>query len=707
MKKIAFLISLILIYWNCATFNTSYKLGTNEALNKNWDKAVEHFEEAIIQDPKNSVYRIALFRAKMSASYTHLNKARELVSEGKKQEAIKEYKMALIHNPRSIMIQRELLALTKKEKKVQKPEFKYDPPVRLKSADKKVDLKLFRKTGLLSIFRALGKSEGVNIIFDETFQDIPMSFDFEDMTFEEALKSLCIASNNFYRVVDESTIIVAPDKPAMREKYELKAVKTFYLSNLSAKDIQSPLLQMLRTQFKMPKIIVDERLNAITIKDTPEILMLAENIIKNWDKAKAEVIIDLEIMEISRVKMKKLGLSFDSSSVGVQYTTGTGEETGGISLGDLDFSNTQNIQISLPTAIVDFLESDVDTKIIAQPRLRGIDDEEIKYLVGDKVPVPKTTFSPIAAGGISQQPVTSFDYQDVGIDLKITPNIHHDGEVTMEMEIKIKSLRGTGFADIPIISTREVTNIIRLKEGETNLLAGLLKDEERKTLAGIAGLQSIPLLGGLFSNTDKQIEQTDVVMTVTPYIIRQVSITEKDRRPIWSNIEGITSSNSMGQKDSEQPRAVLKRREEERTQDKEEKNLITLTPTDFRIIVNREFRISVNLNLVQEIGSLSLNIGFDPDVLNLKKASPGRLISQGEEKMPFLENINNSSGVCNIGVSSSDMAQGIQGNGPIAVLHFKAIGKGDTEISLRDVSGYSTDGKTISFDTRNAKLNVR
>ena len=384
-------------------------------------------------------------------------------------------------------------------------EIKIEPPVTLKVSSQKLSLNFMHdRVRLKAIFQALGKHAQINILFDESFKDIPYSVDLTDRTFEQAINSLCLATKNFYRIIDENSLIIVPDLPAKRIQYELNAVKTFYLSNIRAEDLQASLMQILRSQFRAPQFMVDKNLNSITLRDSPEVLELAGNLIKLWDKPRGEVVIDLEIMEVSRQRLKKFGLELDQYLMGFGYSGGENppSEGGWFDLSKIDFANKANFQITMPTAFLNFLESDQDTKIIAQPRLRGIEGEEMTYLVGDKIPIPRTSFTPIAAGGVAQQPVTSFDYEDVGIDIKITPRIHYEGEITLEMEVNVKSVGGTGVADIPIISTREIKNIIRLRDGETNLLAGLLKDGERLSARGVAGLKSIPILGGLFSGTE-------------------------------------------------------------------------------------------------------------------------------------------------------------------------------------------------------------
>jgi general secretion pathway protein D len=311
-------------------------------------------------------------------------------------------------------------------------------------------------------------------------------------------------------------------------------------------------------------------------------------------------------------------------------TPGDKDTSRWVGVDELGFAKTENYQISLPIGTIDFLESDADTKIIAQPRLRGIEGEKIEYIVGDEVPIPRTTFSPIAAGGVSQQPITSFEYKNVGIEIYITPEIHFEKEITLEMEVKIKALGGSGYGDLPIITTREVKNIIRLKEGETNLLAGLLKDEERKTLKGIAGLKGIPLLGNLFSNTDQEIQQTDVVMTLTPYIIRSIPINDEDARPVWMNVGEKISSGLSGEVSQERERPQKK--EIPQIPEAAEKeagsgeNRISISPPEYRGAKNRELRIRINMASTEEVQNMSLNFSFDPEILELKEVIKGNII---------------------------------------------------------------------------------
>ncbi len=712
MKKISFVFVIVSVLWSCTTISQHYKAGYEAATVKDWDKAVELYEKAVLEDPQSSVYRLALYRAKVAASYSHLYIARNLAAEGKREEALKEYEVAFSYDTTNMKIYEEARRFALKGAREEKPkEIIVEKHMNLDVSKEKIQLKFMQEASLRSIFQALGKHAGVNILFDETFSDKPFSIDLSDMDFEQAVQALCLASKNFYTIIDPRTLIVVPDQPMNRAKYEVNVIKTFYLANINGQEILGSLTTMTRTQFKAPSIIVDKNLNSITIRDTPEVVALAERLIRLWDKPKGEVVVDVEFMEVKRVKMQEIGLDFDNHVVGFRYSPESADSSW-LNLANIDFTKAENFQITLPTAFVQFLATDSDTKILSQPRLRGVVGEPIEYMVGDQVPIPITTFTPIAAGGVNQQPITSFEYKDVGIIVKIVPWIHAADEVTLELELEIKAISGSGYGDIPIIATRKVKNIIRLKDGETNLLAGLLQDQERQSIKGIIGLKDVPLLGGLFSKTDLEVQQTDLIMTITPIIIRSIPLTEEDEKPVWVNLGGA-SAGQTGVRPSEddlfdermrRERLLLDREQE---QEPGEQNQITLNPANFEGPQNRDFRVNVNISSAMEIGNMSFNLSFNPQVLELKQVIVGGYAQQFGKNPSFLQNIDNSAGMCTIGFSSPEVSKGFRGRGRVATLVFSSKGKGESPITISGISANSPTGQSVSFTSRESQITIR
>jgi general secretion pathway protein D len=708
------IIVVALSLWGCVSFGgVYYRQGNQAALNRNWDEAIKCYEKAVQEKPDEHAYKVALTRVRLSASLDCIREARILANQGKKDEALKKYEKASMYDPQNRALLDEMRRLSPPPAAQEKPKpFKLEPPVKLKVARDNIELK-FTDASLKSIFQALGKHAQVSIIYDELFKDMNLTIDISGKEFEDAVAYLCLASKNFYRVIDEKTIIVVPDQPVKRIQYEQNAIQVFYLSNINAQDIFAALQQMLRSQFRAPNIFVDKNLNTITVRDTPGNIELAAELIKKWDKAKAEVVIDLEIMEVSRTKLQNFGTEFSNIYLGLRYSgPGAATDAGWYNLSEINLGKKTSYQVSLPSAVIRLLESDSDTKLLAQPRLRGLADEDIKTTVGQKIPIPQTTFTPIAAGGINQQPITSFTYQDVGLDIKIKPKIHIEGEVTLEIELKITALAGTGFADIPIIATREVKNVIRLKDGESNLLGGLLRDEERKSLSGIIGLKNIPILGNLFGATDKQIDQSDLVLTITPYIIRPLLRTPEDDKPVWIQLEGLSPSDHSGRDDEGGPGMQVPGGGREGPMpavspeaDQGGDNQVTLDPANFEIPQGREFRVSVNVRTQQEVGNLSLSVGFSSQVAKLKDVMEGGMVRQMGDKAPFLKSI--ADGSCTIGFSSPQMTRGFRGGGNLAVLIFEAVGPGSTPVTVSGVSANSSTGQSISFTTRDARVMVR
>ena len=710
MKKIAIILALVMTVGACATVSREYRLGAAAEMNKQFDMAIKYYQEAALANPKESVYRIALFRAKLSAALYHLQTARGLTAQGKKKEARAEYGLALSYDPANQVIAAELAALdapppAKAEK--QAPEMPA-APVQLKTTGGKLSINFRTPVSLKSILETLGRTSGVTFIYDDTYRDANLAVDLTGKDLEQAINYLCIASKNFSRIVDEKTVIIAPDNFTMRQKYELLVIRTFYLSNINAQDVQLALVNMIKTQTKIPTIQIDKTLNSITIRDTPQAMALAEKLLRAWDKAQGEVMIDVEIMEVDRTKLRNLGIDLSQGTLAIRLNPATGvSDSGWISLSGLKLGDKNNYEIMTPQAVVQFLEADANTKIILQPRVRGLAGEEMKYTVGQKVPIPTASFTPIMAGGSNAQPIVSYERTDVGIQLTIKPRIHLEGEVTLEVEIKVSSIAGSGVAGIPIINTREIKNVMRLKDGETNLLAGLLRDEERKSMGGIVGLKDLPILGSLFSTTQTAIDQSDVVMTITPTIIRSLRLTDQDMKPFWvdpNNITGLpTNAQALGEEALAEQAGISENPAD--TGEDTGANALYLSPASFEVPKDREFRINVELASEKEIGNMSLNIGFNPQNMSLKEIIEGGVTRQMGGQAKFLS-LPAASG-CTLGFSAPQLGRGFKGQGTLAVLVFTAVGPGEASVSIAGLSALGVDSKPVVLSTGEAKILIR
>jgi general secretion pathway protein D len=378
-----------------------------------------------------------------------------------------------------------------------------------------------------AVFLTVGHFANLSVIFDSTFRDAPLSIDLRNATLSDALAALTASTHTFYKVTAPKTVTIIPDTPAKRREYEESVVQTFYLSNADVKET----IDLLRIVDDIRQISAITATNAISIKDTPERIAAAAKLIAAIDKARPEVVIDVELLEVDRDKLKEYGLQI--ASPGQPGISGSAD----VNRANFTLQNLLNLSASdvvlsgVPGIYYKLLKSDTATRTLANPHIRAEEGISASAKFGDLVPVPMTTFAPIAAGGVNTQPITSYVYQNIGVNIDITPRIHHDDEVTLGMKVSISSIEGTGFANLPTFGNREITTTIRLKDGETNMLAGLIRDDERTILEGVPGLSDMPMVGHLFASNHKEVQTTDIILTLTPHIVRVLDLNENDLRP--------------------------------------------------------------------------------------------------------------------------------------------------------------------------------
>jgi general secretion pathway protein D len=318
-----------------------------------------------------------------------------------------------------------------------------------------------------------------------------------------------------------------PDTPAKRREYEDEVVRTFFLSNADLKEA----IDLLRIVVDLRRIAGLPGTNAITIKDTPERLAAAARIISAIDKAKPEVIIDVELLEVARTRLKEYGLQIASpGSPGIDSSLDVNKDNQ--TLLDLRTLTQADVFVTgVPGLYFRLLKSDQNTRTLANPQLRTAEGLAAQARFGERMPVPVTTFSPIATGGVAQQPVTSYNYENIGVNIDITPRMHHNDDVSLALKVEVSSVAGVGFGGLPTFASRSINTVIRLKDGETNMLAGLIRDDEREVLDGLPGLTDLPVVGRLFGKTHKEKLQTDIILTLTPHIVRVLDLHESDLLP--------------------------------------------------------------------------------------------------------------------------------------------------------------------------------
>jgi general secretion pathway protein D len=541
-------LALVCLFAGGCAATGALRRGETAEHRQDYDLAVVEYTKALRLRPDDAEARLALDRAKVRASQDHFMRGRRLSATGKLDQALVEYELAAELNPSGGDIEDELRATRNKlrakiavaregktelQTMIDRTRDLPPPGMDLPTGVKMPASLTFRDASSRDVFMTIARFANISLIFDTAYREASISVDLRNASLDDALSTVAGATRTFFRVTAPKTIVVIPDTPAKRREYEEEVVRTFYLSNADLKET----MDLLRMVLDARRISPTTATNALTIKDTPERIAAASRVLSAIDKARPEVIIDVELLEVDRTRLQDYGLQIASSgSNGISGTAGIAtDSSGSYSLRALrNLTQSDLLFTGLPTLYYRLLKSDTNTRTLANPQLRTVDGVAAHAGFGEQVPVPVTTFQPIATGGVPQQPLTSFNYQNIGVNIDITPRTHHDDDVSLTLKIGVTSISGSGSgatAGLLTFGNREVSTIIRLRDGETNMLAGLIRDDERRSLDGVPGLSDIPLLGRLFARNQKTTTQTDIILTLTPHIIRVLDLTEADLRP--------------------------------------------------------------------------------------------------------------------------------------------------------------------------------
>jgi len=568
---------IALLLSSCGSYH-AYKHAQTAERAKDWDKAVAQYERALEIDPDNREYRLALDRSRREASRSHFEKGKVLRTEASRATGPEQFRLAqlaaielqlvvkldptnqfaAVELSKSYQMIQDLqraasesVSIDEIKKRAKENITKAQPPQLNPTSNEPISLTFSRDTPIKDIYKALGNAFGINVLFDQAVKDDRISIELRDVTAQQALERVMQAGNHFYKVLDEKTIIVVPDNPQARRDYEDLVIRTFYLSNGDAEQVTN----VVRTMIEARNVFPLKALNAITIRDTADKVRIAEKIIEANDKAKAEVVVQVELVQLDLNRIRDIGMAISgfqdsegnsSSSANATPIVGGNVFSGGTLAqiqqvaGSLN-ALRNNLNFSIPTATYSLLKTYGNSELLANPELRISEGEKATLHIGQRIPVPVTTISgynPTTTGSNTNLtvPYTSFQYQDVGIKVGMEPRVHHNHEVTLKLTVEVSN-RGAdvefGGQRQPTFATRTIESTIRLKDGETNFLAGLIQTNKVKSATKTPILGDIPLIGRLFTNEHRDETRTDLVLTMTPHIVRMPNITEEDVAPMW------------------------------------------------------------------------------------------------------------------------------------------------------------------------------
>lgn len=738
----------------------AYGHGDKASRNGDWDAAVAFYRQAVQAKPGRADYRIALERAMINAGSVHMDQARVFEARMQLDEALREYRRANEFNPTSRVIASKVQEL---EKRVREQLEASQPKTsiqqmreraRREGAPPLLNLTTtlptlrFTNTSVRDILNFIGSSTGLNVTYDRDYQDRSYTVQLDRISLDDALNQVLSANGYFYKVINDHTITVAPDTPQKRAQYEEQVIRTFYVSHADATELAQLLTTMIRlpNMAVQPRIVANKSANTITVGATSSVVAIIEKIIESNDNPRAEVVVDVQILEINRSRAKQFGLDLGTYAIAGVFSpesdarpsTGTGSTAGaatGLTAQPFNLNsvsrgiNTGDFYLSVPSAVVRFLENDTETKLIAKPQLRGAEGQKITLNLGDDIPVPSTVFTPFAQGGANINPLTSFNYKTVGVVVEMTPRVTFEDDIILELTVESSSLGPSitiGGQSLPSFGTRKVQTKLRLQDGESNLLAGLLREDERKSLKGFPSLLRLPILKQLLSANDNEVKQTDIVMLLTPRLVRTHELTQQDVSPIFigtqqnlglggpppliaqgepaaapapeppvapsapsaplapvippgsSTVPGTTTLQPGGQGQSlpQVPPSVV-----QAAAAPSQAQVLLTAPPDLRM-GGGPYTLPTSVSNAARLSAVSVTLTFNPAVLRVRTVQEGIFMRQGGNAAQFTQQVDASAGRVDLVVTRTQDATGASGAGLVAAVLFDVVAPGTANFSM-------------------------
>ena len=557
-------LSIPAAYASGPSANSIFKRGQAAEARQDYDTAFEDYQKAHEKNPKDLRFQTAFYRIRISASAAHVTQGRKLFQSGDIQGALAEFLHAAEIDPGNEAAQQAIARVREKQGEVSPtseaaiPELAGEQaelesigsPAHLKPVSND-PLTLHMTEDSKVIYQAIGKASGVNILFDPDFNSKRISVELTGVSLLDALRIVGTMSNTFWRPVTANTIFVATNSRAKRTELDEQAVQTFYLANAWQQNDLNDVNTAIRNLMPNTKVYAVQSQNAIVMRGTPDELLLAQQLVADLDKPRAEVVVDMAVMEVSKNWERTLGISWPSS-VGVALqppcsgdsctssssttTSTTSSTTNNTTLYSLSHLKASDFAVTIGGATLNLLLTDADTQLLQDPRIRATDGQKASMKIGSKIPIATGSYQTGAATALVSSLVnTQFQYEDVGVDIEMTPSVHYDNDVTLKIKITVSAQSGSvtisGVTE-PILSQRVVDQVIRLHEGEASILGGIQNNSDSQSWTGVPGLSSIPILKYLFGSKDHTIQKDEIVFVVVPHIVRSPDIQQRNLRMI-------------------------------------------------------------------------------------------------------------------------------------------------------------------------------
>ena len=728
---------------------TIYEKGQDAEARQNFEAAYNFYKEAYDLKPKDLRYRSGFERMRFKAAATIVHHGELMRDDGKMQEALAEFQRASQIDPSSFIAQQEL------KKTQQMINDANNPPPQAAGPPNALEKKIREAAGPVElapisvvpitvkltedskvIYQTIGQLAGVNVLFDPDYTSRRIKVELNGVTLEDALQITALESKTFWRPVTSNTIFVAQDNPAKRKELEQSVLKTFYLQNLSQPTELQDVVNAIRAVLDVQRVQQLLSQNALVVRGTPDQIALAEKLVEDLDKARPEVVVDIAVLQISKDKSRTLGLSPPTSAtVALQSninttsavttastttTSCTGSSSTGLELNTLGNLNATDFQVTIPSANLSAVMGDSDTKMLQNPQVRALDNQKATLKIGERVPVATGSFQP-GIGGVGINPLvnTQFQYLDVGVNIDVTPHVHADREVTLKITMEISSVVGQssiGGISQPIIGQKKVEHEIRLKDGESSLIGGIMDDSQTKSLSGIPGLAQIPILRYLFGQVQQDHSSDETVFAITPHIIRGTSLSELNQRAIEIGTANAielrhiakTAAPTAQTPNPGTPAPAANSTPSNATVAPGQGSANFLfDPGQITATKGNTFVVNLMISGAQNVYSVPVQMNYDPAKLQLVNVSNGGFLSQDGQAVALVHREDDTTGTLQITATRPPGAGGVSGQGTVVTLTFQAKATGQTPLTITRGGARDPGQQAITVNGAQASVTVQ
>ncbi len=751
-NKLVLCVAAVLLAAGCPKGKTDFKEGRRAEHLQDYDAAYDYYQKALKNDPENALYVIKFNQARFEASTLHVKNGVKLRERGQLEAAASEFQRAVAIDPSSPIAEQELrktVGLIEEKNRANKAAS--EPPAdtggELPLASMPPEIKPLPNTSIsLSmsndakiVFETIAKLAGITVIFDPDFPARRIPVTLNNVTLEQALEIVSMESKAFWKPVTENIIFVIPDQPQKRRDYEEQVVRTFYLSNTVQPQDLTEIVTGLRQLLDLKRIQQLNAQNAIIIRDTPDKLAIAEKMIKDIDKAKPEVVIQVQVVEARVDKARSLGISPGTTASIQVVAPGTTTTTSGssttsnttniITLKDLGHLTGSDYSVTLPSFTANALLNDSTTKIIQNPEVRSVDGQPAKLRIGDKVPIATGSFQAgvgvggaAGAGFVNPLVNTQFQYQEVGVNVDITPRVHPNHEISLKAKVEVSSVTGNtniGGIQQPIISQRTIEHEIRLKEGEVSVLGGLITRTDTKSINGWPGLAKLPFLRYFFSEDIHNTEDDEILIILTPHIVRMPEWTRANLKPLYSGSEAevkVRREAAVRAPNVQLPAAQQSPANQgpgtaagapSTVPSETQQAQIRFEPRSLSLKVGQQQTLGVVVEKVNDLFSIPFLLQYNPAVISVEEVQHGGFLSGGNQEIAIVQRVDKEHGQAIISATRQPNTAGVSGTGTIMGIVVKGIAPGSSNLSIVQVNAKDSQQKPIPLVTSEATVQVQ